>query len=423
MSKLALYGGEPVRKDPPPEWPIRDDQEAEAAARVARSGKWQYGIGTEGTELEEAFAGWNGSKYAISTINGTETMTIALKAAGVGPGDEVIMPTTTFIACPLSVLLAGAVPVPVDIDPSNLAVDPAAVEAAITERTRAVMPVHLAGIPADLDAVMAIAKRHNLVVLEDAAQAQGSEWRGKKTGTVGHFGSFSFQTAKTMVSGDGGMITTDDRGLADLCRSYRQFGLAQAGAGHAYAVAGGNYRMSEFVAAVLKVQLGRVDGLIDRRAENVAFLNTRLGDVPGIHPFELDERVTRCSYLSYSMRYEAEELEGVHRDLFLRALAAEGVPVRTGYTTLVHEMPLCTGENLREADLRRFTGRNIAAAKEGQFPNAEHARSHTTMWLVQNWLLGGQDVVEDVARAVYKVVENIGALKEGQSKEGNRCPH
>ncbi len=411
MKKLALLGGEPVRKEPPPVWPIFDAAEIEAATRVAKSGKWQYGLGKEGEELEAQFAEWVGAAYAISTINGTETMTLALKAAGIGPGDEVIMPTDTFVACPLSVLLAGAVPVPVDIDPNNLSICPKTTEAAITEQTRALMPVHLYGISADMDAMMAIGKAHNLIVLEDVAQAQGSEWRKKKVGTVGHFGSFSFQTSKTMVSGDGGMITTNDKALADLCRSYRQFGIPQARAEHTYTVTGGNYRISEFVAAILKVQLARVHELIDRRTANAEFLNQRLGDVPGIHPLILDERITRCSYLGYSLRYEADELEGVHRDTFLKALQAEGVPMTSGYKTLVHEMPLCNGENLRAEDVRRFTGRNIAAAKTGLFPNAEHARSHTTVRMVQNWLLGDRDVVEDVVRAVYKVVEQIGVLK------------
>ena len=411
MSKLALHGGESIRKAPVAEWPIHDDREAEAAARVARSGKWQYGVGTEGTDLEAEFAEWIGAKHAISTINGTETMTIALKAAGVGPGDEVIMPTTTFVACPLSVLLAGAVPVPVDIDPANVGIDPKATEAAVTDRTRALMPVHLGGIPADIDAVMDIAQRHDLIVLEDTAQAQGSEWKGKKVGTIGHFGSYSFQTAKTMVSGDGGMISTNDSALADLCRSYRQFGSPQKEAAHTFTVTGGNYRMSEFVAAVLRVQLSRVHELIDRRTASAEYLNKRLGDIPGIHPAALDERVTRCSYLSYTMHYDAEELDGVHRDTFLKALRAEGITVRTGYTTLVHEMALCNGENLRSEDLRRFTGRNIQAAKEGSFPNADDARLNTTMRMGQNYLLGEQDVLDDVVRAVHKVVENIGEVR------------
>ena len=411
MSKLALYGGDPVRTAPPPVWPIHDEREVEAAVRVAQSGKWQYGIGTEGTELETQFAEWIGSKYAISTINGTETMAIALKAAGVGPGDEVIMPTTTVVACPLCVLLVGAVPVPVDINPANMSIDPEAAEAAITEQTRALMPVHLYGIPADMDAMMAIAKRHNLIVLEDTAQAQGAEWKGKKVGTIGHFGSYSFQTSKTMISGDGGMITTNDAALADLCRSYRQFGNPQAGAAHSYVVTGGNYRISEFVAAVLKVQLTRVVELISRRTENADYLTQQLADVPGIHPLVLDERITQCSYLGYSTHYNAEELEGVHRDVFLKALRAEGVTIATGYTKLVHEMPLCNGENLRPEDRRRFTGRNIDAAKEGHFEKAEHARSHTSMRMVQNWLLGDQSVVDDVARAIRKIVDNIGELK------------
>jgi len=171
-------------------------------------------------------------------------------------------------------------------------------------------------------------------------------------------------------------------------------------------------RGSEFVAAVLKVQLTRVHELIDRRTENSAYLTEQLADVPGVHPLVLDERITRCSYLGFSMHYKAEELEGVHRDTFLKALKAEGVSIGTGYTALVHEMPLCTGENLRSGDRRRFTGRNIDAAKEGRFPKAEHARSHTSMRMVQNWLLSDRGVVDDVVRAVHKVVENIAALKQ-----------
>ena len=411
MSKLALHGGTPVRTSPPPAWPIQDEAEVDAVTRVARSGKWQYGIGSEGTELEEQFAEWIGSKHAISTINGTETMAISLKAAGIGPGDEVIMPTTTFVACPLSVLLVGAVPVPVDIDPASMSIDIEATEAAITAQTRALMPVHLYGIPADMDAMMEIAGRHNLVVLEDTAQAQGAEWKGAKVGTIGHFGSFSFQTSKTMISGDGGMITTNDAALADLCRSYRQFGIPQAGAAHSCTVTGGNYRISEFVSAVLKVQLARVHDLVDRRSENAAYLTEQLADVPGVHPLVLDERITRCSYLGYSMQYDEKELEGVHRDTFLKALKAEGVGIATGYTKLVHEMALCTGENLRAEDRRRFTGRNVDAAKEGSFPRAEHARSHTSMRMVQNWLLGDRSVVDDVVRAIQKVVGSIGSLK------------
>ena len=226
MSKLALYGGKPLRTEgPTSQWPVVDESEKQALAGVIDSGKLLYGQGEEGVKFEEELAEWMGAKYAVATINGTETMVLALKAAGVGPGDEVIMPAYTFIACPLAVLLAQAIPVLVDVTPHNLALDPASVEANINEKTKAIMVVSLFGVPADMDVMVEISRKHNLLLLEDVAQAQGSAWRGKHLGTIGDIGSLSFHIAKMITSGDGGAIVTDSKELRDLCQSYRRFGL------------------------------------------------------------------------------------------------------------------------------------------------------------------------------------------------------
>ncbi|MFO7948236.1 MAG: DegT/DnrJ/EryC1/StrS aminotransferase family protein, partial [Armatimonadota bacterium] len=233
MSELALHGGKPVRTEgPTASWPVVGDLEIQRLTDVIDSGDLLYGRGEQGVKFEQELAEWMGAEYAIGTINGTETMALALKAAGIGPGDEVIMPAMTFIACPQSVLLANAIPVLVDLTAHNVALDPELVEAAITDNTKAIMAVDLYGVAADMDTIMDIADRHDLFLLEDCAQAQGTEWRGKKLGTLGDAGSLSFHTAKCITSGDGGAVVTDSKELRDLMQSYRQFGQPFAGAEH-----------------------------------------------------------------------------------------------------------------------------------------------------------------------------------------------
>lgn len=411
MSTLALYGGKPVRTEgPASQWPVVDEREKEALARVIDSGKLLYGQGEEGVRFEEELAEWMGAKYALGTVNGTETMVLALKAAGVGPGDEVILPVYTFIACPLAVLLTQAIPVLADISPHNLALDPASVEAHINENTKAIMAVSLFGVPPDMDAMVEISQKHDLLLLEDLAQAQGSAWRGKYLGTIGDIGSLSFHTAKTITSGDGGAIVTDNKELRDLCRSYRQFGEAFEGSEHDYAVAGGNYRMSEFVAAVLRVQMRRIDDLIDRRNRSAEVLDEMLADVPMVRPLQFPEQVTRHSYLNYVMHYNQKAAGGVHRDVFRRAVAAEGAQIALGYTYLLNEIPLLAGP-LRERDKDRFFGRKMDYAGQ-HFPQARELVDDTMMNIHQSWLLSDERAVRDIGAAIQKVAEHVEELTE-----------
>jgi len=411
MSKLALYGGKPVRTEGTnSKWPAWDDLEKEALCRVIDSGTGQYGIGEEGVKFEEELAEWMGCKYALLTINGTETMTIALKAGGVGPGDEVILPPMTFIACPLSILLAQAIPVFADISQHNLALDPAEVEANINGNTKAIMAVSLSGVPCDMDAMVEIAQKYDLLLLEDIAQAQGSEWRGKKLGTIGDIGSLSFHGAKTMTSGDGGAIVTDDKGLRDLCQSYRQFGSTFEGSEHDYAVTGGNYRPSEFVSAVCRAQLTKVNDLIAKRNESAQILDEMLAEVPMIKALELPEQVTACSYLGYVMHYDQEAAGGIHRNVFAKAVCAEGTSVGFGYPQLLNEMPLMAGP-MRERDKARFYGRKIDYASQ-EFPQARDLIDNVIITVHQSWLLSDEQAVRDIGTAIQKVAENIEELKD-----------
>jgi dTDP-4-amino-4,6-dideoxygalactose transaminase len=229
MAELALLGGKPVRTEPYPAWPIYDERDIAAVTAVIQSGRWGgYPYpGPQTAELCRRFAELQGGGYAVAMVNGTVTMEVALRAAGIGWGDEVIVPAYTFSATAAAPIASGAIPVIVDVDPETYCMDPKAVEAAITSRTKAIIPVHLAAEMADMDAIMDIAERHNLIVIEDCAHAHGAKWRGKGAGTIGHFGSFSLQSSKTLTSGEGGIL---------LCRTeemaYRVTSLIDCGRPH-----------------------------------------------------------------------------------------------------------------------------------------------------------------------------------------------
>ncbi|MFH1007944.1 MAG: DegT/DnrJ/EryC1/StrS family aminotransferase, partial [Candidatus Latescibacterota bacterium] len=275
---LAINGGTPVRdvnKNPWPIWPRHNESERQAVMRVADSGHWQ--MGPEVAAFEEQFADYVQAKHAICVMNGTVTMEIGLRAFGVGAGDEVIIPAHTFIATALAVLMVNATPVFVDSEPEHYNIDPEAVEKAVTERTRAIIPVHIGGAPCDMDAILDIARRHDLHVLEDAAHAHGSEWKGRRIGAISELASFSFQTGKVITAGDGGALTTDDDDLAGKCRSLRQFGY-----GYKEPLTTSNYRLTEFQGALLQVQLGRLDEQTRVREENARYLGASLSQIEGV---------------------------------------------------------------------------------------------------------------------------------------------
>jgi dTDP-4-amino-4,6-dideoxygalactose transaminase len=207
MSKLAVLGGTPIRTELYPDWPVFDDRDVQAVSDVVRSGRWGgYPYpGPQTAAFTQRFAEMQGGGYPVAMVNGTVTMEVALRAVGVGWGDEVLVPAYTFQATAAAPMAAGAIPVIVDIDPETYCMDPKAIEAAITPRTRAIIPVHLGAEMADMDAIMEIADRHNLVVIEDCAHAHGAKWRGKGAGTFGHFGSFSLQSSKILTTGEGGV--------------------------------------------------------------------------------------------------------------------------------------------------------------------------------------------------------------------------
>jgi L-glutamine:2-deoxy-scyllo-inosose/3-amino-2,3-dideoxy-scyllo-inosose aminotransferase len=348
MSTLAIKGGKPLRdvkKNPWPKWPVWDRREEKALLEVLQSGVWSYN-GPKEAQFNRAFAKFIGTEYALSVANGTVSLQLALEALGVGLGDEVIVPGLTWQATAGAVLDVNAVPILVDVREDTWCIDPAKVEKAVTRRTRAIIPVHLYGCLADMDAIMKIARKHHLWVIEDCAHKHGGQWRDKKAGSIGDVGSFSFQLSKLMTAGEGGALTTNNPTLFERLDALRNCGRrpekdkdADKGAG-VYGSEGdfiqsGNYRMTEFQAALLIEALRRLPGQNRIREENAKYVNSLLSQLPGIKPMRRDKRETMGAYYNFSFKYNKDEFRGLDVTKFREALGRElGCSVEASYEPL-----------------------------------------------------------------------------------------
>ena len=403
---LALLGGAPVRTKPFPTWPIFGEAEEARLLRVLRSGKWGRLHGEEVSEFEQRFASMHGCTHGIAVVNGTVSLRIALLAAGIRAEDEVIVPPYTFISTASAVIEANAIPVFADIDLQTFNIDPAAVAAAITPRTRAIIPVHFAGQPADMQAIMSIAKAHNLVVIEDAAHAHGASYRGCPAGAIGHMASFSFQSSKNLTAGEGGIITTNDDALAEACRSIQNCGRVPDGVWYEHHVISGNYRLGEFQGAVLNAQLDRLEEQTRTRDANGRYLAERIAGLPGLHPQRRPVECTRHSYHLFMLRLD-ESAFGAPRAAVLRALAAEGIPCSGGYGFSLPQQPLfrnkAFGPYLAGASAR-------LDYREARCPASDVVCREQCVWLEQHLLLGSRADIEDIARGFEKVHEHRDAL-------------
>ena len=402
---LAALGGEAVRTEGFPAWPISDRAEEDALRSVLRSGTWGRLGGTAVAEFERRFAAFQHAGHAVAVVNGTTALRIALLAAGIQAGEEVIVPPYTFVATASAVVEANAVPVFADIDAETLNLDPAAAEAAVTPRTRAVIAVHLGGMPADMDAVLAVAERHGLAVIEDAAHAHGAEYKGRRVGAIGHLGAFSFQSSKNLTCGEGGAVTTSDERLAAVCRSIHNCGRSRAGAWYEHNVIGGNHRMTEFQGALLNAQLDRLEDQCALRDRNGRHLAKRLREIPGIRPQPRDGNETRHAYHLFAMRYD-ESAFGVPRGTFLQALRAEGIPISAGYTVPLYRQPLFVDKAF--GPYAAAAGVDFARVR---CPVAERICTREGCWLSQNVLLGTIDDMDDIADAVRKLYDHRDELR------------
>lgn len=412
--RLALLGGAPVRssKQPWPAWPVFGQEEEEAVLRVVRSGKWGRLDGKEVGQFEEAFARYHDCRYGIAVVNGSISMRLALLALGIQAGDEVIVPPYTFIATASVVIEANAVPVFADIHPDSLCLDPARVAEAITPRTKAIIVVHLGGQAADMDALMALARSRGIAVIEDAAHAHGGEYKGRKLGSLGDIGSFSFQSSKNLNSGEGGIITTNDENLARLCRSLHNCGRAEGGVWYGHALLGGNNRLTEFQGAILSAQLARLEAQTRRRDENGRYLNERLGRIPGIRPLPRGQGETIHPYHLYPFLYDAAAWDGIPRAAFLKAVAAEGAPLGSGYTVPLYEQPVFAQKSFGPYSAAAAGYRADLASNAAACPVTERVCKEQGCWAVQSVLLGTQGDMDDIVNAVEKVYEQRRDLRE-----------
>ncbi len=335
--RLAIEGGTPVNKTPFPMWPQFDPRVLEVVQEPLRSGKVNYWTGTVGMQFEQAFADWCGAKFGISTTNGTSALHTALAGLGIGPGDEVIVPSYTFIATSFSVCQAGAVPVFADVERESHTLDPKDVEAKISPRTAAIMPVHLYGVIANMGPLLEIAKKHGLALVEDTAQAHGGYYKDRKAGTVGNVGAFSFCQSKHFTTGgEGGEVVTDDEDVAWRCRSFRDHGYdvaerlrlleLEAKLPYIHNMVGFNYRMTEMQSAVGLVELARMDSYhMPNRRRNAKYLESRLKAIPQIQYLPLNTPERRNAYWQFPIVLNLEALRVPVKQV-VQALEAEGVP-------------------------------------------------------------------------------------------------
>lgn len=406
--KLALLGGSPVRTRAFPRWPVFDQADETRVLNALRSGHWGRLDGKQVAEFEQRFAAMHGCTESIAIVNGTVSLRLALIAAGLEAEDEVIVPPYTFYATASAVIEANMIPVFADIDLNSFNLDPSAVEAAITPRTRAIIPVHFAGQPAEMDAINRLASKHQLFVLEDAAHAHAASWNGRPAGSLGHAGSFSFQSSKNLTSGEGGAITTNDSALGEKCRSLHNCGRIPTGVWYEHHTISANYRLSELQGALLNSQLDRLESQTDLRDQNGQYLAQRLSELPGLYPQERPAACTRHSYHLFMMRVVEAEF-GIPRSAVLSALQAEGVPCSAGYGYSLYHQPMF--RNLAFGPYLQNAVKQLDYSQT-ECPNSDLICREQAIWLGQSLLLGDRSDMDDIAQAFQKIYDNRGLLAD-----------
>ncbi len=410
--KLAILGGRPVRTRPFQSWPIwNKNTDEEGVLSVLRSGVWSRNKVV--AEFEKKYAELMGAKRCIGTTNGTGALLTALHCLDVGIGDEVLVTPYTFVASIQVIFLVGALPIMIDPDPDTFQINPDKMEEKIGKHTKAILPVHILGLPAHMDKINATAKKHNLVVVEDACQAWMAEWKGKKCGTLGDLGCFSFQNSKNLPCGEGGAILGDDEQLMDKCYSYHDFGRGHGSVGQVegtgFRILGNKCRMAEYQAAILLAQMKRLEEQTQIRNENAKYLTSRLKDIPGIVPHKLYDAVTRAAYHLYPLRYEKEHFGNVPRSKFLAALRAEGIPCSSGYNRVNKNAFF---ENaLRSKNFRKvYSKKRLDRCRElNHCPDGDRLCDEA-VWFFHSLLLGTKSDMDDIADAIQKIYDNRSKL-------------
>ena len=415
----AILGGQPVRTAKFPRWPVFRETDEKAVIPVLRSGVWSRDKVVD--EAEIRFAKLMGAKYCLATCNGTNAIITAVRSVGIEAGDEVVTTPYTFVASVLPILLANALPVFADVDPETWQINPAKIEAKVNRNTAAILPVHIIGGICDMDRINAIAAKHKLKVIEDACEAHGGEWRGKKVGTLGDLGCFSFQNGKSLTCGEGGAVLGNDKALMDRCYSFHNMGRPHGSIvpknGEAHVILSTKCRMAEYQASILMTQMESFDAECARRGENALYLTQRLKQIPGIVPRKDYPQVTRTAFYYYGFRYKKEQFDGLSREKFIKALNAEGVHSSDGLG-VIEGKPMNKEGAIQDALKSKVFQKVYPAAKlaayaaENECPECDRLVEET-VGFHQSALLGSKQDIDDICSAVTKIYENRSKLATG----------
>ena len=401
--KPALLGGTPVHTGGWPQWPEWRQTWEPSILQVLRSGQWYRGSGEQVQRFETAYAGLLGAKRCLATASGTTALVVGMHVLDVDAGDEVIVSPFTFIASYNAILFHKALPVFADTDPATLTIDPASIESRVTDRTRAIMPVHIYGMPCDMEPIAAVAKKRGLPVIEDACQAWLAEYKGKQCGTIGDLGCFSFQNSKHLPSGEGGAITSNRDDLIDRAGSFHDCGRSYGSSkGTGSFTRGGNFRMQHFQAAILLQQFEKLRADTARRRQNAARLAASLREIPGVTPARLPEDSQAVWHL-FPFRYDATKFEGLPREKFIRAMRAEGIPCMTGYHEQYFDGLL--DEAIASRGFKRLFSAQRLKAYHDSLRELKGNREvcATTVAVTQNLLLADPAHVDRIGAAIRKI--------------------
>jgi dTDP-4-amino-4,6-dideoxygalactose transaminase len=409
--KLAVGGGVPVRKTPFAQWPYFEADEIDAATRVLQSGKVNYWTGDEGRRFEEEFAAQAGCKYGIAVANGTVALELALHALGIGPGDEVIVPSRTFIASASCVVMCGAKPVLADVDPNSQNLTAETIRPVLTTRTRAIVAVHLAGWPCDMDPIVALACEHGLKVIEDCAQCHGATYKGRPVGSLGDVGAFSFCQDKIMTTGgEGGMVTTNEKAVWEQAWSYKDHGKSYEavynrhhplGFRWLHESFGTNWRLTEFQSALGRTLLRKLSRMVEVRRRNAAILTQGFTQQGALRVPQPPSYIGHSYYKYYAFVRPEKLRKGWTRDRILSAIVAEGIPCFTGSCSEIY-LEKAFAPELRPTE-------RLTVAKE---------LGETSLMFLVHPTLSEIDM-HDTCRAVAKVLDASTSSGERQQVDQN----
>lgn len=411
QDKLAILGGSKIHSGGWPSWPVWDSSADKSILEMLKTGRWFRGNGEHVADFEKKYAELMGTRRCLATASGTSALLVSLESLGIDAGDEVLVSPYTFIASYNVIIMQKALPVFIDSDPETFLLDPGKIEQRITGRTSAILPVHIYGLPVDMDRVNEVAGKHSLKVIEDACQAWLAEYRGKMVGTFGDTGCFSFQNSKNLPAGEGGAIISNNEELMDRCHSVhncgRPYGSIKRTSG--YPISGGNFRMQQIQALILMSQMNRIRKDADIRLENALYLDSKLKEIPGIIPYRLADGATRSAYHLYPFRYISEEFNNIPKQKFMQALAAEGIPCSSGYGPQNREEMIEVTLNSKGYK-RIFPAKRLKQWREENVLPGNDKLCNEALTFYQSILLGSRNDMEDIVRAITKIYENRASL-------------